>query len=255
MATAHLTNGDDRLEIAYLDENSDAAETVLLIHGFASTRQVNWVNTGWVKALTGAGYRVVAFDNRGHGESTKFHDPADYPLSKLAGDAIALLDHLGVERVHLAGYSMGARIAATLAVGHAGRLGKVVLSGYGSAMTRGRQHWEGVRDALLAPSLDDVDGVKEREFRIFADQTGSDRLALAACIEGARESVSADALREVQNDVLVAVGTEDDIAGSGEDLAALFPHGRFLPIPGRDHMKAVGDRGHIRGVLEFLSSQ
>ena len=256
MAIASLTHGGDRLDIAYLDETGESnGESILLVHGFASAYKVNWVNTGWVKALTGAGYRVVAFDNRGHGESTKFHDPTDYPLQKMAGDAMALLDHLGIGKTHVMGYSMGARITATLAIGHGERLGKIVLSGYGSNMVeRSRSDWQTIRDALRAPSLDDVDNVKGREFRVFADQTRSDRLALAACIEGARQSVSADALREVQNPVLVAVGTEDDLAGSGEELAALFPHGRFLPILGRDHMKSVGDRSHISGVLEFLAS-
>ncbi|MEC9343628.1 MAG: alpha/beta fold hydrolase, partial [Pseudomonadota bacterium] len=113
MTTAQLTSGGERLELAYLDEG-EGRETVLLVHGFASTRTVNWVNTGWVRALREAGYRVVAFDNRGHGESTKFHDSADYSLERMAGDAMALLDHLGIDRTHVVGYSMGARIAATL---------------------------------------------------------------------------------------------------------------------------------------------
>ncbi len=259
MATASLTNGDDRLDIAYLDEpgaDGGNGETVLLIHGFCSNRKVNWVNTGWVKALTAAGYRTVAFDNRGHGESTKFHDPDDYPLEKMAGDAVALLDHLGIERTHVMGYSMGARISATLAARHNDRLEKLVLSGYGARMIeRSRSNWEVIRDALRAPSPDDVAEGQGREFRTFADQTGSDRLALAACIEGARKPISPDALRAVQNPVLVAVGTEDDIAGSGEELAEIFPNGSYLPIPGRDHMKAVGDRTHIRGVLEFLAAR
>ena len=50
----------------------------MLVHGFASNTQVNWVNTGWVSTLTGAGRRVIALDNRGHGESAKLYDPADY---------------------------------------------------------------------------------------------------------------------------------------------------------------------------------
>jgi len=255
MPMATISNGSDRLQLAYLDEGGESANgaTVLLIHGFASTGQVNWVNTSWVKALTAAGFRVVAFDNRGHGESTKFHDAADYALEKMAGDAIGLLDFLGIETAHVMGYSMGARIAALVAACHGERVNKLVISGYGWAMVDSSDHWMEIRDSLLAPSLQDVTTERGRTFRIFADQTGSDLVALAACMEGARRRISQAELQTVENPALVAVGTEDAIAGSGEKLAAALPHGRFLPIPGRDHMKAVGDRRHISGVVDFLT--
>lgn len=251
MPTATISNGGDRVELAYVDEGE--GEAVLLIHGFASTKEVNWINTGWVTALTAAGFRVIAFDNRGHGASTKFHDPANYSLDRMAGDALALLDHLGIEKANVMGYSMGARISATLAIAHGERLGKVVLSGNGWGMVEGSGDWTPVRDALLAPSLEDVSDPRGRAFRAFADKTGSDREALAACVSGVRQLLSVDGLRRIRNRVLVAVGTEDDIAGSGERLAAILANGRFLPIPRRDHMKAVGDRNHIRGVVEFLA--
>lgn len=252
MPVATVTNGEDRLNLAYLDEGE--GEAVLLVHGFASTKEINWANTGWFKALNAAGFRAVAHDNRGHGASTKFYAESDYSLDRLAGDALALLDHLRIERAHVVGYSMGARIAATLAVRHADRVGKLVLSGGGWAMVAGSGDWTPVRDALLAPSLDDVSDPRGRMFRAFADQTRSDRLALAACVTGVRQLLVESELRAVKAPVLVAVGTEDDVAGSGERLAKIFPDGRFLPIPGRDHMKAVGDRVHVRGVVEFLSS-
>ena len=100
-------------DLAYIDQQpSPQAEPILLIHGFASSHMVNWVSTGWVKTLNDAGYRTVAFDNRGHGASTKSYEPADYTPHKMAGDASALLDHLGIRRAHVMGYSMGARISA-----------------------------------------------------------------------------------------------------------------------------------------------
>src|SRR5262245_56384059 len=95
------------VEIAYLDEGG--AEPVVLVHGFASTAQVNWVQPGWVTALTRAGRRVIALDNRGHGQSSKLYDPADYHTDRMAEDLLALLDHLRLPRVDLMGYSMGAR--------------------------------------------------------------------------------------------------------------------------------------------------
>ncbi|MEZ5872684.1 MAG: alpha/beta hydrolase [Nitratireductor sp.] len=253
MKKASITTGGRHLELAYLDEGQ--GEPVLLIHGFASNKEINWANTGWIRDLNHAGFRTIAFDNRGHGASTKFYQASDYSLEWMAEDVVNLLDHLGVEHCHLIGYSMGARISTTLAMHHGQRFGKVVLSGNGWGMVEGSGDWTPVHDALLAPSLADVTDPRGRAFRAFADQTGSDRVALAACVTGVRELIPETWLSYIQNDVLVAIGSEDDLAGSGEKLAAALPHGRFLEIPDRDHMKAVGDKVHKRGALAFLQEK
>ena len=82
----------DDVEIAFLDEGE--GPPIVLVHGFASNKEVNWVYTGWVTALTGAGRRVIALDNRGHGASTKLYDPSAYHSATMAEDVRALLDHL-----------------------------------------------------------------------------------------------------------------------------------------------------------------
>src|SRR6202521_4771888 len=105
---ASFRNGS--IEIAFLDEG--AGEPIVLVHGFASTKEVNWINPGWVKTLTGAGRRVIALDNRGHGASSKLYDPAAYHSAFMAEDVRALLDHVGLQRADIMGYSMGARIGA-----------------------------------------------------------------------------------------------------------------------------------------------
>ena len=75
-------NGD--VEIAYLDQGE--GEPIVLVHGFASTKEVNWVNPGWLGALTRAGRRAIALDNRGHGASSKLYDPAAYHSALMAED-------------------------------------------------------------------------------------------------------------------------------------------------------------------------
>jgi pimeloyl-ACP methyl ester carboxylesterase len=92
-------------------------------------------------------------------------------------------------------------------------------------------------------------------FRAFADQTKSDRMALAACIRGSRQSLSRADVARIDIPMLIAVGTKDDIAGSPHELAALIPGGRALDIPGRDHMLSVGDRVYKEAVLTFLAER
>ncbi|ASY62781.1 Hydrolase [Sinorhizobium sojae CCBAU 05684] len=243
----------DGLEIAFFDEGDPSGDPVLLIHGFGSSANVNWVFPGWVKTLGEAGYRVIAFDNRGHGASSKPYDPSLYHPPQMAGDAVALLSHLGIGEAHVMGYSMGARISAFLALGHPHRVRSLVFGGLGIGMVAGVGDWDPIAGALLAPSLEDVTNERGRMFRAFADQTKSDRQALAACISTSRDLLSVEDVGRIDVPVLIGVGTKDDIAGSAQELAALIPHAKALDIPGRDHMLAVGDRVFKKAVLEFLA--
>ena len=240
----------DGVEIAYFDEGE--GEPILLIHGFASNAQVNWVYTGWVQSLEADGRRVVALDNRGHGRSAKPRDPAAYPAPAMAEDARRLLDHLGLGRADVMGYSMGARIAAFLALDHPDRVRSAVFGGLGIGMIRGVGAPEPIAEALEAPDPAAIADPVAQSFRAFADQTGSDRLALAACIRASRQTLTPQLAARLSVPILVAVGTKDSIAGSPAELAALIPGAQALDIPNRDHMLAVGDRVYKAGVLEFL---
>ena len=102
-----LSFASDGVRIAYNDHpptGPDLGEPILLIHGFGSNHAVNWVNTLWVKVLAHAGRRVIALDNRGHGESQKLYDPADYHTATMAEDARRLIEHLGLGRIDVMGY-------------------------------------------------------------------------------------------------------------------------------------------------------
>jgi pimeloyl-ACP methyl ester carboxylesterase len=239
--------------IAYIDEGE--GRPALLIHGFGSNHQVNWVWPGWVETLGRAGRRVIALDNRGHGASAKLYDPADYHTSLMAADAAALLDHLGIQGSPVMGYSMGARIAAFLALARPDLVDAVVLGGLGIHLVDGVGLPTTIADAMEAPSLAEVPDTMGRMFRSFADQTKADRHALAACIRGSRQTLSRELVAQIRQPSLVAVGTADRIAGSGEELAALLPNAKMLPIPGRDHNPAVGDRVFKQGVVDFLAAR
>jgi pimeloyl-ACP methyl ester carboxylesterase len=251
------TFDSDGVEIAFIDEGpaQSMGDPVLLIHGFASNVATNWVDPGWVETLTGAGYRVIAFDNRGHGRSEKLYALEDYGAPLMAEDARRLFDHLGVARADVMGYSMGARISAFLALAHPQRVRSLVFGGLGINMVRGVAGTGPVARALEAASIDEVTNPTARTFRAFAEQTGSDLKALAACIRSSRAPITGDDLARLACPVLVVVGALDVIGGSATALADLIPGARAIEIAGRDHMKAVGDKAYKEAVLSFLAER
>jgi pimeloyl-ACP methyl ester carboxylesterase len=241
------------VEIAFLDEGSGVP--IVLVHGFASNKEVNWVQTGWITTLTRAGRRVIALDNRGHGASSKLYDPSAYHSAIMADDVRALLDHLAIERADVMGYSMGARITAFLALKHPSRVSSAIFGGLGIRLVEGVGLPENIADALEAPSLADVQDPTGYMFRAFAEQTKSDLRALAACIRGSRQTISREEAALIRAPVLVAVGTNDHVAGNAQELASLIPGAKALDIPNRDHMLAVGDKIYKAGVIDFLNQR
>lgn len=246
----------DGVNLAFIDlaptNDAPRGESIILVHGFASSHMVNWVNTQWTKTLTHAGYRVVALDNRGHGQSDKPHEPEAYSSHIMAEDVRRLMDHLEIARADVMGYSMGARISAHLALAHPQRLRSLLLGGLGIHLVEGVGLPLGIADAMEAPSLDVLSDPMQRMFRAFADANKSDLKALAACIRGSRQTLTPGEVGRIVMPTLVSVGTKDDVAGSGQELAALIPNAEAFAIEGRDHNLAVGDKTHKQAVLDFL---
>ena len=239
------------VEIAYLDEGE--GDPILLVHGFASSKNVNWVYPGWVSELRKNGRRVIALDNRGHGDSGKLYDPKAYDIPIMAGDIAGLMDHLKIERADIMGYSLGSRMTAVLALNEPQRFRSAIFGGIGIGLIEGGGPGESVAQALEAPLLEDVTDPVGRTFRACADQTRSDRQALAACLRGSRRLMTKEEAADISVPVLIAVGTVDEIAGSAEALGKIIPGAEVLDIPNRDHMRAVGDKVYKEGVLDFLS--
>jgi pimeloyl-ACP methyl ester carboxylesterase len=247
----------DGFQLAFGDTGIPASGphngTVLLIHGFASNMHVNWIGTGWFEALHAAGYRVLAIDNRGHGQSEKSYDKARYGAPMMAEDARALLDYLDLPEAHVMGYSMGARITAFLSMGHPDRVRSAVFGGLGINMVHGVGGGDAIAEALEADSADAVDNENARMFRVFAERAGGDLKALAACIRSSRVKIKEEALASLDIPVLVTVGTEDHIAGDPQLLADIIPGAAAFSIPRRDHNRAVGDAAYKKAVLDFYA--
>jgi pimeloyl-ACP methyl ester carboxylesterase len=243
----------DGIAIAY--ETHGEGRPILLIHGFGSSGKINWIDTGWVQTLSDAGYQPITFDNRGHGASRKLYDAQLYFAHDMAEDAVHLLDHLGVQRCPVIGYSMGARIAAYLCLNHPDRVSAAVFGGLGRNLVTGLEDSEEIISALTAESLASVTGRTARQFRIFAEHNKADRAALAACMINSREPMPEGDVRRIQTPILVAVGETDDMAGAAGGLSDLLPNAEAFTIPRRDHMRATGDPAFKQAALAFLSRQ
>lgn len=248
----------DDVEIAFYDTpptGADRGEPILLVHGFASNYATNWLHTHWVRTLTHAGRRVVGLDNRGHGKSGKPHLPAAYHTQRLAEDCRRLLDHLRLGRADVMGYSMGARITAFLALAHPDRVRSAIFGGLGAHLVEGVGLPAGIAEAMEAPSLEALTDPTQRMFRAFAEQGRNDLRALAACIRGTRQTLGVEDVARIRAPALVAIGTQDHIAGDARKLAAMLPEGRPFSIAGKDHNSAVGDKTYKAAVLAFLEDR
>ena len=228
-------------------------EPLVLVHGFASSIKGNWTNTGWIEALTPI-RQVVALDCRGHGLSGKPHEADAYRGDNMVDDVILLMDHLRIGKADLFGYSMGAAISLRALLVHPDRFRSVVLGGIGDILARSRGGRPNVVSALLARNRSAITDLVARGFRIFAEASGNDLQALAACMQAAREPPENNRLAAVTSPVLVVNGERDYLVGSADKLVGAIPGARLLKISGRDHLTVVPDRRFKDAVLSFLAS-
>ncbi|HEY1631728.1 MAG TPA: alpha/beta hydrolase [Rhizomicrobium sp.] len=250
----------DGVRIAY-EIAGDQPQAIVLVHGFASDRVQNWRAPGWYQPLNEAGHVVVALDCRGHGESDKPHDPSFYGHGKMADDVIRVMDDAAIGEAVLMGYSMGGYIAMSLLLRHPERFAKVIIGGVGASYLDVNAAEQGtnnparrgmIADALVTDDLESITNRTAREFRIFAEQAGKDRLALAACMRGNRDAFTKEELGRSTRSVLVVCGESDALTGPPGPLAAAFVDGRAVVVPKRDHMTTVGDKVYKQAVIDFL---
>ncbi|MEX0786803.1 MAG: alpha/beta fold hydrolase [Dehalococcoidia bacterium] len=238
--------------IHYETFGDEALSPVVLVHGFASSLNGNWVAPGWIETLKPL-RRIVALDCRGHGESGKPHDAEAYSGGAMPGDVIGLMDHLGIECADLIGYSMGSRISLQLIMSQPQRFTSCILGGVGGVPNSRGGGRPNVVEALLADDASIVNDPVGRGFRVFAERNGNDLKALAACM-GAGRAVSEGApLGEISMPVLIVNGEKDTTVGSPDGLAAAIPDCRLIKVPERNHLTVVGDQRFKDAAVAFLS--
>ena len=218
----------DGLSLAASTSGPDAAPAVLAVHGFASTAHDNWVAAGWPRALDG--FRLITYDVRGHGASDSPHDASFYTGIRLRSDALAVLDHFGVERAHWLGYSFGARLGLDVAREAPGRIASLSLGGLPSQNPLAGPLPEGLLAAMQLP--------------------GRDPLALAAFVEGFGAE-GATRTEPVEAPTLLVTGDADTVAHDPAALAAAL-NAELVLLPGRTHSNAFTARGFKEAVVAFI---
>lgn len=245
------TFDSDGVSIRYETFGDEALPPVVLVHGFASSLDGNWVRPGWIETLSPL-RRVIALDCRGHGESGKPHDAEAYSGAAMPNDVIGLMDHLGIQRSDLIGYSMGSRISLQLILSHPQRFTSCILGGVGGVPNARGGGRPNVVEALLADDASTVADPVGRGFRQFAEANKNDLKALAACMAAGRGLGNGAPLGEISMPVLIVTGEDDRTVGKPEPLAEAIPGSTLVKIPGRDHLTVVGDQRFKDAVVVFL---
>jgi len=196
--------------------------------------------------------RAIGLDMRGHGESVRPHDPALYGREAMAGDILALMDHLQIERAHLLGFSMGSRLALAAALRAPKRFATLTLGGIGEKLFEPRLDGNPMAEAMEAADPETIKEPMLKSFRQFADDQGEDRLALAALTRAKDEPFTKDELAKLDVPVLVVAGARDELAGDPQPLADVFPDGRAVRVPGVDHFSIIGHALFKASVFDFL---
>ncbi len=222
---------------------------MVLLHGYFSDAETNWIKYGHAALIAAAGFRVIMPDLRAHGQSDKPHEPTSYPPDILADDQLALIAHLGLVDFDLGGYSLGGRTVARL-LARGVRPGKAIISGMGLT---GLTQTQG-RGAFFAHVLDNL-GTHERYSRewmaeAFLKSSGGDPVALRQILETFVDTSEAE-LASFTVPIGVVCGVDDQDNGSAADLAASLSNGALIPVPG-NHMTAVTKAELGAAIRDFL---
>ncbi len=230
-------------------------DPIILIHGWSLNVKSNWVDTGWVKNLTPI-RRVIALDCRGHGLSDKRYDQEAYSYINMAQDVLNLMEHLGIIKADIFGYSMGAFIALYLLGHYKERFTSVILGGIGDEVMEEHP----IANALLAEDPSQITDHEAKMYRLVAQlDPNNDLKALAHCIlqilpeANPIIELGGTGLTEIEIPILIINGEKDTANGTQlDELTSTIPGAKLILIPNRDHFSVIPNRRFKREVLKFL---
>ncbi len=231
---------------------------VVLLHGICVSFAGNFAAPGWIERLTVRGLQVIGLDFRGHGRSAKSHDPQDYGFDNLAGDVVALLDHLKLEKASLVGYSMGSAVTLRLLHSHPDRFNQSVLIGTGDGLIGIPPYTMSEVGSTLSQALERPEFPADMASHIaaywtFATRVGGDRLASLAAASAPMPATTLSEAGTIKVPVLVVSGEVDPVLGRGPRLAGSIPKGTYLEVPGADHFTLASHLQAQTEVANFLA--
>ncbi|MEP7026218.1 MAG: alpha/beta fold hydrolase [Actinomycetota bacterium] len=227
---------------------------VILVHGFASSFEHNWVRTGWADTLGSRGHQVIGMDLPGHGGNDQAGGAAHAvrQLTELAGQH---------ESVDLVGFSAGARVCAIAVAGGLPGVRRLVLAGLGDSLLHGDRLLDGDGPAgaqaaepplSLTGPLDPAD-VRSGLFRRMAASAGNDPARLAEYLAGPAGHLTPAVLAQISCPALVIIG-EGDPLGPATRVMASLPDGQLLVLPRTDHFATPGHVEAILAAVRFLAA-
>ncbi|WP_235934363.1 alpha/beta fold hydrolase [Paramicrobacterium chengjingii] len=244
-----IRSGD--VQLATYEIGDPDTPPVMLVHGFASSAESNWVLTGWTRELTRNGYRVIALDHRAHGRSDKPHDRAAYSMSIMRDDVFRVMDAYAIASAPWVGYSMGARVTWYSALTENDRVTRAVLGGIPKADPFARLDITQARN-YAEMGIPMTDAVTRTYIEMASEQGDNDLFALVALVEGLRGDPHASIDKAPPHPLLIAAGSDDTIANEARLLADEAPDARFIDLPGRTHFNAPTSGAFRRAAIEFL---
>ena len=248
-------NADIRL---HFEVHGDGRPLVFL-HGGTVSFRTNYAAFRWPEKFIARGFQVVGMDFRGHGQSDKPHDRGAYGTSVVAGDVVALLDHLRLTRVDLIAYSIGTAIGLHLLQNIPARLGRVALVATGDGLIGLPPHEFSRVLPALAVVADRSEYPRDlpkhaAAYWNFIEATGGDRAALKAFAEADYPPLSVADARAITHSVLVVSGDSDRVLGRGPRLAGALGNATYLEVAGADHFSLAADETVQEAVADFLDA-
>lgn len=209
-----------------------------------------WLRRGPAGTFADHGRRLILPDFRGHGSSDKPQDAAAYPADVLTDDALALVEHLGLEDYDLGGYSMGARVVVRMLVRGATPR-RAVVGGQGMQQVLGISGGVGRMLRRIVTATEPFEpGSQEERFAGWIRSSGDDPATMLHAVDSLVATPAAD-LARVQVPALIVMGTEDERAESVDALVTALPRATKALVPG-DHGTAVATPEFVAAVVDFL---
>lgn len=224
----------------------------MLLHGFATSAAASWEANGWIDLLAEQGFRVLAPDARGHGRSPRVRAPSECTTAALAEDVVAVLDHAGVERASVFGFSMGGGVALQLAMEHPDRVERLVAGGVGDAAID-RLHDPAEVAAIAAAFAGRGPGAAR--MRRVAENAGNDARALLPFLRGGGWPGGLAELRPPAAPLLLVLAANDQYMRETGALRDLLPDAEVHVAAGRDHHDVLLDEAVRARVVAFLRSR